>query len=96
LPPEIRFPRKPLGLSGIDLAMHLWNDARVGLPLGERSNGDGCHGDRLLRLMVIVAEGAGYSLNALRAVALDAPKATPIHIRRRADTWEAWIGDLPE
>lgn len=30
--------------------------------------------DRLLRLMVVVAEGTPYPLNSLRAVALDGPK----------------------
>ncbi len=89
---EIRFLRKQLGLSGIGLAQHLgatpesvsrWEHGRT--PMGTTA-------ERLLRLMVVVAAGAAYPLNSLRAVALDGPKTIPIHVRRHDDNWEVSIG----
>jgi putative zinc finger/helix-turn-helix YgiT family protein len=93
---EIRFLRKQLGLSGIDLTMHLgatpesvsrWEHGRT--PMGTTA-------ERLLRLMVVVAEGVAYPLNSLRAMALDGPKTIPIHARRHDDKWEVSIGGVRE
>jgi putative zinc finger/helix-turn-helix YgiT family protein len=93
---EIRFLRKQLGLSGIDLAMHLgttpesvsrWEHGRT--PMGTTA-------DRLLRLMVVVAEGTVYPLNSLRTMALDGPRTTLIHVRRHDDRWEASFGGVRE
>jgi putative zinc finger/helix-turn-helix YgiT family protein len=89
MPREIRFLRKQLGLSGIDLATHLgatpesvsrWEHGRT--PMGVTA-------DRLLRLMVVVAQGTAYSLNALRVVARHEPRATPLHVRWHDGAWEA-------
>lgn len=60
----------------------------------ETMSGDtpmGVTSERLLRLMVIVAQGAVHPLNALRTVARENPKSTPIHMRRREGTWEASV-----
>ncbi len=91
---EIRFLRRQLGLSGIDLAMHLgttpesvsrWEHGRT--PMGTTA-------DRLLRLMVVVAHGAVGPLNSLRGMALDGPKTIPIHARRHDDSWEVSFGGV--
>ena len=89
-PTEIRFLRKQLGLSGLDLAIHLgttpesvsrWENGRTAM---------GVTADRLLRLMVAVSQhGATYSLNALRVVARREPRAMPIHVRWNDGEWEA-------
>lgn len=93
---EIRFLRKQLELSGIDLALHLgttpesvsrWEHGRT--PMGTTA-------DRLLRLMVVVAHGTAYPLNSLRTMALDGPKTIPIHARRRDDSWEVSFGGVRE
>lgn len=89
---EIRFLRKQLGLPGIDLAKHLgttpesvsrWERGRT--PMGTTA-------DRLLRLMVVVAEGTACPLNSLRTVALDGPKVIPVYARWHDDRWEVSIG----
>ncbi len=91
---EIRFLRQQLGLSGIDLAMHLgrtpesvsrWEHGRT--PMGTTA-------DRLLRLMVVVAAGTPCALNSLCTMALDEPRTIPIHARRRVDTWEVSLGGV--
>ena len=89
-PTEIRFLRKQLGLSGLDLAIHLgttpesvsrWENGRTAM---------GVTADRLLRLMVAVSQhGATYSLNALRVVARREPRVMPIHVRWNDGEWEA-------
>jgi putative zinc finger/helix-turn-helix YgiT family protein len=90
-PKEIRFLRKQLGLSAIELATHLgatpesvsrWENGRT--PMGVTA-------DRLLRLMVAVAQGTAYSLNVLRIVDRQEPRATPIQVRWH-DGWEAMSG----
>lgn len=91
MPQEIRFLRKQLGLSAVSLATHLgttpesvsrWENGRT--PMGVTS-------ERLLRLMVIVEQGAPCPLNALRTVARENPKSTPIHVRRYEGAWEASV-----
>jgi hypothetical protein len=52
----------------------------------------GVTADRLLRLMVAVAQGMAYSLNVLRVVARQEPRATPIHVRWHDGGWEAMAG----
>jgi putative zinc finger/helix-turn-helix YgiT family protein len=88
MPKEIRFLRKQLGLSAIELATHLgatpesvsrWENGKT--PMGVTV-------DRLLRLMVVVAHGTAYSLNALRIVARQEPRAVPIHVRWHDGAWE--------
>jgi transcriptional regulator with XRE-family HTH domain len=92
MPSEIRFLRRQLGLSGIDLATHLgatpesvsrWEHGRT--PMGVTT-------DRLLRLMVVVAQGTAYSVKALRVVARREPRATLIHVRCHDGAWEAMAG----
>jgi putative zinc finger/helix-turn-helix YgiT family protein len=88
LPREIRFLRKQLGLFAVELAMHLgttpetvsrWENGRT--PMGVTA-------DRLLRLMVIVKQGATYPLQKLRTAARLDARVTPIHVRWRDDAWE--------
>jgi putative zinc finger/helix-turn-helix YgiT family protein len=92
MPREIRFLRRQLELSGIELATHLgatpesvsrWEHGRT--PMGVTA-------DRLLRLMVVVAQGTAYSLKALRVVARHEPRPTPIHVRWHDGGWEAVTG----
>ena len=89
MPKEIRFLRKQLRLSAVELATHLgatpesvsrWENGRT--PMGVAA-------DRLLRLMVVVAQGAAYALSGLRIVARQEPRATPIHVRWTDGAWEA-------
>jgi hypothetical protein len=79
-------------MSGIELATHLgatpesvsrWQHGRT--PMGVTA-------DRLLRLMLVVAQGTAYSLKALRVVARHEPRATPIHVRWHHGLWEAMVG----
>ncbi len=49
----------------------------------------GVTADRLLRLMVIVKQGATYPLQRLRTAARLDARATPIHVRWRNDAWES-------
>ena len=88
MPREIRFLRKQLGLSGVELANHLGATAES---VSRCENGRTPMGvtDRLLRLMIVLAQGATYSLNALRIVARHEPRATPIHVRWRDGGWQA-------
>ena len=95
-PAEIRFLRKQLGLSGIDLAIHMgttpesvsrWENGRTSMSVTA---------DRLLRLMVAVSErGADYSLKTLRVVARQEPRATRIDIRLHDGEWQAVAGCAP-
>ena len=89
MPREIRFLRKQLRMSGIELATHVgttpesvsrWERGRT--PMGVTA-------DRLLRLMVVVALGGAYPLKTLRVVARHEPRTTPIHIRWQRGVWEA-------
>jgi DNA-binding transcriptional regulator YiaG len=89
MPSEIRYLRKQLRMSGVELATHVgatpesvsrWEHGRT--PMGVTS-------DRLLRLMVVVALGGAYPLKTLRVVAQHEPRATPIHVRWQNGVWEA-------
>jgi len=64
-------------------SLSLWENGRT--PMGVTA-------DRVLRLMVVVAQGTNYPLNALRAVARLEPRPTPIRVRWRDGSWEAVTG----
>jgi len=93
LPGEIRFLRKQLRLPALELA------ARLGVTPESVSRWEngwtpmGVTPDRLLRLMVAVAQGAQFHLAALRSVACLHPRANAIHLRWDDGKWTESVED---
>ena len=87
-PAEIRFLRRRLGWSGLEMAIHMgstpetvsrWENGRT--PMGTTA-------DRLLRALVALrAGGAGFSFGRFRMVARGEPRATRIDVEFRAGQW---------
>jgi hypothetical protein len=49
--------------------------------------------DRLLRLMIVVAQGAPFRLAVLRSVACLYPRASAIHLRWDDGKWTEFVED---
>jgi hypothetical protein len=89
MPREFRFLRRQLGCPASNWR-RIWERPRNRSLAGSMVRPPmGVTADRLLRLMVVVAQGTAYSLNALRVVARHEPRTTPIHVQWHDGGWEA-------
>jgi putative zinc finger/helix-turn-helix YgiT family protein len=87
-PVEIRFLRKHLGLAAQDFARHVGTTPETVSRWEKGAKPMGQVADRLLRLMVALRDGLGYSLESLKSVGRSA--ARPMKLRLQRKPREGW------